>query len=279
MKNSEINVFNFTDYRQFLKSTFVEKKMQNKQWSYSSWAKKLDLAGTATLTMVINGERNPGKSLSQKLTSYYDFSKQEEKYFLDLIKLEKIKKDPRLSLLLIEDMKKNHQIEDFFRLDLKSFEAISCWYFSALREMVRLKDFKEDSHWIAKKLCQNISPKKIKKSIESLLELGMLKRNSKHKLIQGVNATSTSEDIASEAIKVHHEQMITLANQAIRKCPVQERSITGTSFCLNRKNIPKAKKLISDFRTQFLQIVEEQQGESIYQLNIQLFPLTGEDQE
>jgi len=274
MQSTELNIFKHTSYRAFLSEYGEEKKSKHKNWSYGAWARKLNLSATASLTMILNGQRNPGKDITQKFLKYFKFNKKEASYFQDLILLEKVQNDPRLCVLLMEKLERQSPHSNFVKIDDNQLRVISKWYYYALREMIHLENFKEDYDWIAKKLNFKVTASEVKKAIQDLVDLKLLDRNMKGELICSVGAIDTQSDIANEYLKRFHEQMIDHAQSSIRKTDVEYRSINGQTITINTKDLPKAKELISKFQDDLCKLMEANKGDSIYQCNIQFFPLT-----
>ncbi|MBI3017671.1 MAG: TIGR02147 family protein [Deltaproteobacteria bacterium] len=271
------SVYQFTDYRTFLQSYAEDKKKVNPNWSYGVWAQKLGMSGTAALTMIINGQRHPGNKALVLFQKYFDFSQNESEYFFDLVRLKKIKNDPRLSILLMEKMSQYHPDGKFKLLDQDTFNAISYWYYYAIRGMTQMSQFKEDPQWIVKKLNFKVTPLQVKKAIQTLLKLKLLERDEKGILKPVQKDIDTTKDIANEAIKRFHEQISDLSKASIRKISVQDREFNTTTLLLKKNNLPKAKELIRKFQKDFSRLLEEDKGDAIYQLNVQLFPLTKTD--
>jgi len=269
-----VELFKYTDYRSFLHAYARDAKQKNSRWSYGQWAMQLDLRGTASLTMVLNGQRRPGPNMTQKFIGFFKLKGKEREYFYDLVRLEKVKDDPRLSVLLMEQMSKIHPNQEFKVLDHKTFSAISHWHYYAIREMTGLLDFQENPNWIARNLHFKITPREVKTAIQTLLELGLLERRKDGKLEVSCGRLDTQNDVASEGIKRFHEQMISHAKDSVRLIPVEEREITASTFTMRSANIPKAKEMIRKFKQKFCRLLEEGGGDQTCQVNIQFFPLT-----
>ena len=264
----------FTDYRAFLIAHAQDMKKINPKWTYGSWVKRLNLKTTSSITKIINGDREPGREITQKLIQYFKFKDKESVYFQDLIRLHKIKKDPRLSVLLMEKMSKEHPNGAIRILDDKTFSIISNWYYLVIREMTRMEGFLEDSEWISKKLQFKVTSREIRQAIDALLKVGLLKRDKNNSLQIAEGRTKTSDDIASEAIRRFHEQMLENAKISLRLLDVNEREFTSATLVMKINNIREAKEFIREFRKKFSKIFEEEKGDVAYQLQIQLFPLT-----
>ena len=68
--------------------------------------------------------------------------------------------------------------------------------------------------------------------------------------------------------------MLEHAKAAVRRFSVEEREITSTTLVMSSKQIGIAKELIREFKQKFEQLLEDESGDRVYQIQIQLFPLT-----
>ncbi|MGZ3774237.1 MAG: TIGR02147 family protein [Pseudobdellovibrionaceae bacterium] len=269
-----LSINQFTDYRSFLVAYVQDMKRTKKNWSCGAWTQTLGLKTTSSITKILNGERDPGPQITERLIRYFKFDTKQAQYFRDLVKLQKIKNDPRLSVLLMEKMGKDHPDSKLRIIDDKSFQVISNWYYLAVREFCRMHSFKEEAEWISEEFLFKVTSREIVTAIKTLLELGLLVRNAKGYLCLAEGRLNTTNDISNEAIKRYHEQMLENAKGAIRIVPPGEREITSTTLVMRSANIEKAKELIRDFKNNFEKLMEEDSGDRVFQIQIQLFPLT-----
>lgn len=269
------DIFEFVNYRSFLSTYFEDAKKRNLHWSYEAWAKKLGLKNNSSILKIIHGQREAGSTISKKLAEYFGFNNDERIYFEDLIRLSKAKNDPGLSVAIIEKIQKQFPKKTYRLLNEKEFSAISHWWFYAIRQMTKLKNFKNDPVWISKKLNFKVSPKEVRKAIQIMLELGLLRYEKESDSLKiSKECLNTSDDIASEAIKRFHEEMLSHAKKAIRSISVAEREISGCTITIAKEDMQKAKDLIRHFEEEFCKLLDKKNGNEVYQLNIQLFPLT-----
>jgi uncharacterized protein (TIGR02147 family) len=272
--SSALPLRSFTDYRAFLLAYAQDMKSRQATWTYGVWAKKLGLKTTSSITKILSGERDPGPQITEQLVRYFGFKDRDARYFRDLVQLKKIKQDARLSVLLMERMQKEFPDGSVRLLDDRTFSVIANWYYLPLREMTRMQGFVEDADQLAKLLRFKVTARDITRAIEALVELGLLTRDSSGRLKIAQGRVLTSNDISSEAIKRYHEQMLENAKSAVRQVEVKEREITGSTLVMRAANLAEAKEMIREFKTRFAQKFEEDAGDSVYQIQIQLFPLT-----
>lgn len=270
----KLKVQTFTDYRSFLLAHAQDKKRLSRDWTYGIWARSIGLKDTSSITKIIQGQRHPGPDITKKLINYFRFNEKESLYFSDLVAFQKIKSDPRLSVVLLEKMGKQNPNISSKVLDDKSFSLISNWYCLAIREMVRLESFFEDPNWISKNFNFKVTPKEASRALELLFDLELLSRDKSGKIKITTGRYSTANDYSSEAIKRFHEATLDNAKQAIRQLSVTEREFSASTFTMKRSNLPQAKQLIREFKERFEELLEEDQGDNVFQLQIQFYPLT-----
>lgn len=267
------NIFDFTDYRAFLVAYFEDAKKRNPKWSYQAWAKKLSLKNNSSLLKIIHREREIGPSISGKLADYFEWKGDRRDYFNDLIRLSKIKDDSRLKVELMERLQLKLPKNVYRFLNEKEFSAISNWWCYAIRQMTKLSDFKGDPKWMAKKLNFKVPLREIRKAIQILLELRLIKMESA-RLAPTDGSLNTSDDVASEAIKRFHEGMISNAKIAVREIPISEREISGCTITISQEDFSRIKQYLRNFEDQFCRLFDKKDGDQVCQLNLQFFPLT-----
>jgi transcriptional regulator with XRE-family HTH domain len=161
---------------------------------------------------------------------------------------------------------------DFAVLDLDSFAVISDWYHFAILDLTLLKAFKNDENWIARKL--SIKPFEAVQAITRLKRLGMLvEKNGKLKKAEGFY-TNYSEGTTSAALKEYQRQVIQKALHAVDNCPQEQKDITSMTIAADSRKINEAKEKIKKFRRELCDFLEAGEGDSVFHLALQLYPVT-----
>lgn len=272
--DSITSLANHSDYRVYLRDFYQLKKQASPRWNYAVWARQLKIKSPSTLIMILNGQRHPGPALVQSLIRYLKLTGDDADQFQDLVRLQKVKSDPSLTILLLEKLRKRRPDGEFRLLEQSEFYAISNWYYYAIREMVRLPQFREDGEWISEALLFKVTPRQAKAAIDTMLRLNLLGRDKGGKLFATSRHLDTSRDIADEGLKRFHEQTLANARECIRRVEVDRREISGGCFAIRVKDIPEAKKRIAKFQRELCDLLEMPEPDAVYQLEISLFPLS-----
>ncbi len=85
---------------------------------------------------------------------------------------------------------------------------------------------------------------------------------------------TTTHDVQSAALQLSHKQNLELAALALDEVAIEHRDITSITMAIDAKKLPLAKAMIKNFRRQLSEFLESGNKNEVYNLNVQLFPLT-----
>ena len=114
----------------------------------------------------------------------------------------------------------------------------------------------------------------MREAIRILVKVKLLALGEGGKLRRLEEEFSTPSEISHEGLKRFHEQMLTLAAEAIRKIPVDRREVRGMTLNIAIKDLPAFKRELRHLINKIYLKYESAEGDETYQLNVQFFPLT-----
>ncbi|MBT3181331.1 MAG: TIGR02147 family protein [Deltaproteobacteria bacterium] len=273
-KDNEPSVFDYLDYRKFLKDLYKSKKAVSGTFSHRVFVRKCGFSSPNFLKLVMDGKRDLGKNAKAKIIQAL-CKRQLEKDYLDaLISFEQAKTNNDRSKALDEITRIQHRTKV---RDISTFqyEYLSKWYYVALRELVMLDDFKEDPAWINKTLGTRLAPNTITNIIEKLTELGFLTRDKNKRLKQVDKSIVCDPKIFSSAVINYHKEMIEKSKESIDVSKSIHRDISGVTFPIDQDTFEKIRKKIHKFRQEIHAIASSAEAhDAVYQFNFQLFNLT-----
>lgn len=268
-------VFDYSNYRSFLRVSYEAKKRENPLWSYQVWANKIGLSSGTTLSKILQGHRDPGPTATSRLCDYFGFDDEEREYFEDLVKLHKVQNDPRLSLVIVKRLNRRSKGESNIRiLSQDEFEMISKWWFYGIRQLSRVVELKNDPEWISERLRFPVSPKQVKAAVDLMLQHGLLMVDERGILQLDDFGLDTKSDVGSEALKCYHEGIVRVAAEAVRQVPRDQRYFRAKTLSVSKKDLPRMKEAVENFFQQFQATFDVNDGDEVYQFQSQLFPLT-----
>lgn len=270
-----ISVYAYLDYRQFLKDLTRSLKA-SKQFNVREFARKAQIKAPGYLKMVVDGQRQLTEGMIHKFCRALAISGKEKVYFEKLVRYNQTR-DPDLKAAYLEDILALQPRSSNFVLSKKQNRYFSRPHYVCIREMVALSDFREDPKWIAKRCLPRIRSAEVKEAIDTLLELGLLKRSQGGKLRQTEDFIST-QDFNTQVIETYHfhEAMLNKARHALGNLSQAERNYYALTLPMTKKLYDEAIQEFYAFRDRIAQKVNDEQAgyDEVYQINFQLFPVT-----
>ncbi len=266
----------YTDYRRFLKDYYKERKKQFKYFSYRYFCKKAGLNSPSRLKEVMDGKRNLTHSSIKSFALGLELTETDARYFTALVLFNQAK---------TSDVKQEHleQLRNCRRkikdkvIPIDMYAYYSKWYYTVVRELACLLDWKENYDLLAKSVNPEISVKEAKESIQFLIRTGFLKRSEQGRYIQTDPAISTGPEVVSPAVRELNRQMAELGERAIRVIPPSMRDMSSIRLGLSEKSYSKAKQEIQEFKNRLKMLAnEDTESDKVYNLNVHLFPLSSE---
>ena len=273
------NIFEYSDYRQYLSDVYTYFKKTRPSFSYRYFSKKAGFSAPNFLKLVTEGKRSLTLKCIPKFAKALGINKQEAEFFRSLALFNQAKNSDEKTQYY-QEMIKCRRFREINQLSKEVFRYYSNWYNIAIREMVNLPQFKEDPEWIASHVFPSIKPKQAQQALGLLLKLGMLKKDKKKKLVQSDPIVTTGPEVRSVAVANFHRSMLKLADKVLDDVPSLQRDISAVTIGVAKGQLPQIKNMIGQFRKELITTLRSSGGkpDEIYQLNIQLFPIVRKEQ-
>lgn len=270
-----LNIFDYSNYRDFLRDYYNHSKETNSRFSFRYFGLKAGFSSPNFLQRIIKGDRNLSKDFVPKFSAAMGLNKKEQQYFDALVSFNQAKapEAKRYYLELLHNLKKkgisSHISDD-------QYEYVSRWYYPVIREMVTLPDFRDDPKWIRARLGNRLKAKEIEDALCTLLRLGLLKRNDNGRLTQAEAHIRTDGDIKDTGSYSFYQQMLTLAKEALASIGADGREFSGVTMTISKRQFGEIRAKIREFQTHIVQYIADNPDvpESVFQLNLMLFPCT-----
>ncbi len=267
------NIYHYTDYRTLLKEYYAHQKKEVPSFSFRYFAMRSGVSASM-FKDIIEGRRRLSLDVMQKYAAAMNLSPKESEYFSAVVHFVNSKSNDEKNLHFTRMLRLRGNSSIKFISD-KQYEFFRYWYHSAIREMVTLSDFREDYDWIAKRCIPRITSAQAKKSVEIMLQLGILQRNSDGKLELSNAVISSEYEMKSFVLRNFQSEMIGLAKDALERFEPEEREISSLTLGVSPRCFSRIKERIRTFKEELLTMVIEDStpSEIVCQCNFQLFPL------
>jgi uncharacterized protein (TIGR02147 family) len=272
-------VCDYLDYREYLRDYYEARKAIKSDYSYRVFTMRGDLKSPSHLKMIIDGKRNlTGKTVPKYIKALGLTSKKEKNYFELLVNYSQEKDmDQKKSFFhkLMEEKKK----KGLTLMENAQFQFIANWHNVVIYVLLDVADFDGPNEQLLRLLKGDVTMKMAKESFVVLQTLGLIEKNAKGFWKQSKGALSTSEDIKDIAFYEYHSSMIKLGLTSLRNDPIVERELNGVTLPIKKEKLPELKEKIRQFRKEINEYTSSMEDcTQVYQMNIQLFPLTEEIQ-
>jgi uncharacterized protein (TIGR02147 family) len=271
----EVRVYDFLDYRAYLRAYYEEAKKTRPSFTFRLFSKLAGLRSPNFLKLVIDGQRNLGADSIVRFSEALGLDGLDAEFFADLVAF-----NQATSLTdknrAFERIAASRRFRAARRIDGDLFSYLSHWYNPAIRELAGRSDFNEDPRWIASQVCPRISPAEAAEAMKLLLSLGLLVRDPESgRVLRGEPTLTTEHEVRSLGAAAFHRQMMERAAESLDTVPRELRDLAALTVCISGKTASIVKERIHQFRETLTELCDsDKDGEIVYQLNVQWFPLS-----
>lgn len=269
-----MNIFDYTDYRKFLHDYYTEQKSKHSYFTVRYIAEKVGFKSASFYCQLINRRSNISLELAQKFCEFFKFTPNQSEYFIALICYNQAKSHDEKKLYF--EKLTSFRSSRIKNIDSKFFEYYDKWYYSAIRELLFFYKFKDNYKELSKQLEPPISPQQAESAIKRLHKWGFIQKDENSFFVRSDNrSTTTGPDAESFYINNYQTAVLQLARAALDYFPREQRQFSTLTMSLSEKGYERFLDELQQMRSRLLSIAEQDSEENrVYQLNLQLFPLT-----
>lgn len=274
-EQSAPNLFDYFDYREYLHDYYLFHKKKNSAYSYRLFARKAKLGSPNYLKLVVDGKRRITDRTLFQFARGLGLSRDEEKYFRELVMYQEVSDPDSKELHLRSLLKYQEKQRTPTPLRADKIKFLLDWHHAVIRELVAAKDFKEDATWISKRLGNKISENQARESLELLVRLQIVQRNTDGKLEQREPLLTSSDEVPSHVIRSLHRTYLRKAITSIFAVPMERRELSGLVLSIPNNRVKEIKEEIKEFRRKLNRKYGlDREGDEVYFVGLYLFPVT-----
>lgn len=274
---TQLNIFAYNDYRRFLADFYAEQKqLAPRRFSHRFFSRRAGFSSSNGLLLVIQGKRNLSHVRVHNLALALPLCKQRRKYFACLVEFNQTteageKQRAFNTLLAFREYRDTQEISQ------AQYVLFARWYYTAIRELVNVRDFREDPKWIARTLQPNIPVGEAAQAVAALCEAGLLVRDDLGRLRQATRTIRTPPEVRAAALLSFHHDMIGHGQRSLalpataREISALTMSMTHSQFQLLREKI---RAFHEDIQAWIASTPSDVEAEAVVQCSCQLFPLS-----
>lgn len=267
-----ISVFDYLDYRQFLRDFYNQQKKTNAFFSYRYIGNKVGM-DSSFLIKVLQGHLHVAEDRIEKFHKICNFNDKEAAYFESLVHFNKAKSEKESKLYFEKMLSINKAKSD--KIVESQYEFFQKWYYSALWALMDGSPYKGEMKDLGNLLTPPIGLKETKAAIKLLEDLKLITQDADGTYRATSLNLTTGKEWRSVAIMQYQREMIKMAAESLERFPKAERDISTLTVNIPEAAIPEIRELTGEFRESLKKLVNSYtETDRVYQMNIQMFPLS-----
>ncbi len=263
------------DHREYLIREYQMRLGRNPHYSQRAFARDLGLSSSGLNDFLKNKLKFSLKRLTD-ISKKLSLTAEQTIHWTDLCELRFTKS--ALQKRVIKNRIQLRINDERNNITVEQFKVISEWQYMAILELIQINpQMYSSADRIAKKLDLTLS--KTKESLKRLQEVGLLKINS-DRIFQVCESTFVNNNIPSSAIRNFHYQIMSKAQDALEKQPMDKRYNSSVMIGIPQNKVLSVSEEINQMIVKILEpyskIDSEAKNIQLYCLATQFFNLTND---
>ncbi|MCR5379249.1 MAG: TIGR02147 family protein [Fibrobacter sp.] len=278
-KPTQKKVFEYLDYREFLRDYYTQKKAANPAFSLRVFSDKIGFKAKDFISRVMNGEKNLSDQSIPKVASGLKLGKHETEFFMALVKFNQAEtmedrnaafEEMQAVLKVVRFAEKQHLLGHC------QYMVYSHWRHLTIRSLIGMYGFDGDYDALAKQVHPKVTTEEAKQSVRLLEECQLIKKDASGKYVLTESAITTGDRTSKLALRGFHQHCLKLAADAIDRDPPGKRHISGLTLGISQEGYERIVERINAFRKEIALIAEEDEGaDKVFQMQFALFQVGG----
>lgn len=274
----------YMSYRQFLADFYQYKRTASKGslrvYNYAVFSAAANIKSPNYLKMIIEGKRNLSDEMIGKFGKALGFMKDQTEEFRLLVHFTQAT-DPGERNMYLKKLSE-HRVAGKLKsgeIDRKAWEKVPNWVAWIIYAMVDQEGVKFDAASLKKLLRGKASEDEIEMALETLLASGELRRDeATGELKKNRSLTESPEEIPVALVRKLQSQLMYLGLESLYQDQPMDREFGTLTMSLTKSEFEEIKFKLRQMRKAMHKDNSiarmKEKGERVYQLNIQLFPVT-----
>jgi uncharacterized protein (TIGR02147 family) len=273
------DVFYYTDFRKFLRDRLAQLKAgDKKRYTYRAVAERIGFQSAGYLTQVLQGKSNLSDRLAPRFAEQLALRKREARFFCLMVTYNQAQShdEKKLAFERMLAFKKGRQN----RVAPEAYAFYDKWYYSAIRALLHFYRFDGNYKKLAKAIVPSITPAEARKAVSVLEQLELIRENPDGSYALTNKHITTGLEADAVVINNFVINTLDIARDAFYRIPKDKRRFSSLTVSVSEEGYRAIRERLDVVRRELVEIVDNDRDvDRIYQINVQLFPLTNVDDE
>lgn len=274
----------YTDFRQYLQDVYHYRRQsestKRRPYSYSTFSAAADIKSPNYLKLIIDGKRNLSEDMTTRFAKALKLNRQDTDEFRTLVRYgqanEPIERNQFLKELADLRARKAFATGE---INQKSWEKVPGWIGWVLYAMAEQNNVDFDPLSLQRLFRAKASADDIKESLQKLFDSGELARDQKTGQVnKGRDLIESPQDLPVALIRKLQAELIYLGIESLFRDSPKEREFGAMTVAMTEDEFSQVRFELRQLRKRLQRDIlvkrKASKGDRVYQLNIQLFPVT-----
>ena len=274
----------YTDFRQYLRDFYDYKRKQTqgsiRPYNYATFAASADIKSPNYLKLIIEGQRNLSDVMAKKFSKALGLGKEESDEFVALVRYGQ-SEDPierNRNLKVLADLRVRQQMKTG-EIKEETWAKVPGWVTWVLYALVDQKGAQFNVDQLFHLLKGKVRPEEIRRCLGRLIQSGELTMDLESgEIRKGRELMAGSESVPPELVRKLQAELIYLGLESLFHEDPQDREVGAMTVALTEEEFQQLKFELRQLRKRWQKDVSVKRhsvkGDRVFQLNVQLFPLT-----
>jgi uncharacterized protein (TIGR02147 family) len=264
------DIRSYLDYRQYLSDKYQELRQRKPQYSLRYVGDKIGIDHSSFLK-ILQGRRHLTRSHVDPLCKLFRLDRQQREYLIALMDFNKARNDStkRRAFERLSDM----ELPPMHSVERNQYKFYTKWYYNAVRALLSLIPKPTSAKELGMLLSPRVTEEEAREALDLLEDVRLVKKTNGGRYELCDKYVTTGKHRRSDAIREFQRRYIALAQESFERHPVELRDISTVTVTVPTHMIDKIRDRIAELRTDILKMAT-QDADRVYQMNVQLFPLT-----
>ena len=265
-------IFEYLDYREYLKDAFEERKLLDPRLSYRKLAAMFGL-DASNLHKILQGQVQLPTRCQARVLKFLGLGNRNAEYFLLLTSYARERGEQARR----EILERARLLKDVPRLALEERELsfYKDWWTSVVRLLLEVREGRADPAQLAKNVCPPITPAEAQASLDLLLQLGLVKKAGSSRLKLGEAHLTAGGERKSKAVHAFQTQIFELAIASLHRFSRNERDVSTVTFVVDDQAHQAILDILRECRRQVQKQADStRQPKRVMQLAMAYFPVS-----
>jgi uncharacterized protein (TIGR02147 family) len=266
-------LFQFDDYRSFLREFFLEQKRVKPFFSHRYFARKAGFTSPSFLTHVIQGKRNLTLEAVEKLLKGMELKGKAASFLRTLVRFNQ-SKHPRERAQNLAELDKHRRGISARQLDKRQHGYFDAWYYPVIRELAVHAPWRGNYRVLGSLVQPPVGAARARRAVEALLAMGLLQPGPEGGFVQSSQAV-LADQVPASVRRKFRGQMARRNREAMDRPDPGPRHFSGVTVAMSEAAIREMSALMDELRKRILErAVEDEKVERVCQFSFHAFPLS-----